>query len=105
MPFIRTVRGDIDPADLGACYSHEHVLCSPPPDVTDRDLEMDSELVAVQELTWFKQAGGHALVDMTPADYGRDAEGMTADIESDRHSHHRRDGTAQREVFRPHRQR
>jgi 5-phospho-D-xylono-1,4-lactonase len=76
MPFIRTVCGDIDPAQLGACYSHEHVLCSPPLDVTDRDLEMDSELVAVQELTWFKQAGGCALVDMTPADYGRNAPGM-----------------------------
>jgi 5-phospho-D-xylono-1,4-lactonase len=76
MPFIRTVCGDIDPADLGACYPHEHVLCIPPPDVTDRDLEMDSELAALQELTWFKQAGGRALVDMTPADYGRNAPGM-----------------------------
>jgi 5-phospho-D-xylono-1,4-lactonase len=76
MPFIRTVCGDIDPAQLGACYSHEHVLCSPPPDVTDRDLELDSELAALQELTWFKQAGGLALVEMTPADCGRNAPGM-----------------------------
>ncbi len=76
MTFIRTVCGDIDPAELGACYPHEHVLCVPPPDVTDRDLEMDSEAAAIQELTWFKQAGGRALVDMTPADYGRNAPGM-----------------------------
>jgi predicted metal-dependent phosphotriesterase family hydrolase len=76
MAFIRTVRGDIDPADLGVCYPHEHVLCSPPLDVPDRDLEMDSEAAALQELTWFKQAGGCALVDMTPADYGRNAPGM-----------------------------
>ncbi len=76
MPYIRTVLGDIDPAGLGVCYPHEHVLCSPPPDVTDRDLEMDSEAAAIQELTWFKQAGGCALVDMTPADYGRNAPGM-----------------------------
>jgi 5-phospho-D-xylono-1,4-lactonase len=76
MAFIRTVCGDIDLSDLGACYSHEHVLCVPPPDVTDRDLELDSELVAVQELTWFQQAGGRALVDMTPSDYGRNAPGM-----------------------------
>jgi 5-phospho-D-xylono-1,4-lactonase len=76
MPFIRTVRGDIDPAELGVCYPHEHVLCSPPLDVADRDLEMDSEAAAIQELTWFKQAGGSALVDMTPADYGRNAPGM-----------------------------
>jgi len=76
MSFVRTVRGDIDPSDLGVCYPHEHVLCSPPPDVTDRDLEMDSETAARQELTWFKQAGGCALVDMTPADYGRNAPGI-----------------------------
>jgi len=76
MAFIRTARGDIDPVGLGVCYPHEHVLCSPPPDVTDRDLEMDSEAAALQELTWFKQAGGRALVDMTPADYGRNAPGM-----------------------------
>ena len=60
MAFIRTVRGDIDPAELGACYPHEHVLCVPPPDVNDRDLEMDSELVAVQELTWSsRRVGAH----------------------------------------------
>ena len=76
MAYIRTVCSDIDPSELGACYSHEHVLCSLPPEVIDRDLELGSETAAIQELTWFKQAGGHALVDMTPADYGRDAKGM-----------------------------
>jgi predicted metal-dependent phosphotriesterase family hydrolase len=29
MPFLRTVRGDIEPEALGACYRHEHVLCAP----------------------------------------------------------------------------
>ena len=76
MAFIRTVCGDIDPSDLGVCYPHEHVLCAPPPDVSDRDLEMDSEAAALEELTRFKQAGGCALVDMTPADYGRNAPGL-----------------------------
>jgi 5-phospho-D-xylono-1,4-lactonase len=76
MAFIRTVCGDIARSDLGACYSHEHVLCSPPSHVTDRDLQLDSAAAAIQELTWFKQAGGRALVDMTPTDYGRSAEGM-----------------------------
>lgn len=76
MTFIRTVCGDIDPSDFGVCYPHEHVLCSPPADVPDRDLEMDSEAAALQELTWFKQAGGRALVDMSPADYGRNAPGL-----------------------------
>ncbi|HKZ82954.1 MAG TPA: phosphotriesterase-related protein [Anaerolineae bacterium] len=74
MSIIRTVRGDIAPFDFGVCYSHEHVLCRPP--VSDRDLVMDSEAAAIQELTWFRQAGGQSLVEMTPADYGRDAEGL-----------------------------
>ncbi len=41
MPYIRTVLGDIDPSDLGVCYPHEHVLCSPPSNVADRDLEKE----------------------------------------------------------------
>ncbi len=41
MPYIRTVLGDIDPSDLGVCYPHEHVLCAPPSNVADRDLEME----------------------------------------------------------------
>ncbi len=76
MAFIRTERGDINPVGLGACYAHEHVLCSPPPDAGDRDMELDSEAAALQELTWFRDAGGRALVDMTLADYGRNAPGL-----------------------------
>lgn len=76
MPFIRTVRGDIDPAEFGVCYPHEHVLCTPPANVTDRDLTMDSEDAALKELGWFQAAGGRSLVEMTPADYGRNAVGL-----------------------------
>lgn len=76
MRFIRTVLGDIDPTELGVCYPHEHVLCSPPATVKDRDLEMASESAAIQELTWFHQAGGRGLVELSPADYGRNAPGL-----------------------------
>ena len=76
MAFIRTVRGDIDPAEFGACYPHEHLLCRPPAHVTDLDLTLDSEAAAIQELTWFKQAGGRSLVELSPADYGREAQGL-----------------------------
>ncbi len=76
MAFIRTVRGDIEPAEFGVCYPHEHVLCTPPPNVTDRDLAMDSEEAAVKELGWFHEAAGRSLVEMTPADYGRNAAGL-----------------------------
>lgn len=76
MPIIRTVRGDITPDKLGICYPHEHVLGHPPDTQADPDLVLDSEEAAIQELTWFRQAGGRALVEVSPRDYGRDVEGL-----------------------------
>jgi phosphotriesterase-related protein len=76
MPFIRTVTGDIDPDQLGVCYPHEHVLGGPPLPDLDPDLTLDSEEAAIQELTYFRQAGGNALVEMSPIDYKRDVAGL-----------------------------
>lgn len=69
---IRTVLGDIEPRALGVTYMHEHVITHPPADVADRDLAMESIAAATRELTSFYLAGGRALVEMTPRDYGRD---------------------------------
>ncbi len=76
MSVIRTVSGDIAPEEFGVCYHHEHVLARPPSNVSDTDLTMDDRGVAIRELTWFRQAGGRALVEMSTVDYGRDVEGM-----------------------------
>jgi len=75
MSFIRTVLGDIDPAALGACYAHEHV-------VIDRsyatqlapDIFLPSVENGVRELLDFKAAGGGAMVDCMPCDAGRNVE-------------------------------
>lgn len=72
MGTIRTVLGDIEAAALGVTYMHEHVITHPPASVTDRDLAMESIAAATRELSHFYQAGGRALVEMTPRDYGRD---------------------------------
>ena len=64
------------PSEWGVCYPHENGVCRPPANVTDRDLTMDREDAAIKELTWFLAAGGRALVEMTPADYGRNAAGL-----------------------------
>lgn len=76
MPFIRTVTGDIDPGELGVCYAHEHVLGAPPFPGLDPDFTMDSEEAAIRELNWFREAGGNALVEMSPGDYQRNAAGL-----------------------------
>ncbi|WP_169239964.1 phosphotriesterase family protein [Candidatus Roseilinea sp. NK_OTU-006] len=73
---IRTVLGDIEPTALGLTYMHEHVITHPPADVADRDLAMESIAAATRELTSFFLAGGRALVEMTPRDYGRDPQAL-----------------------------
>jgi phosphotriesterase-related protein len=73
MTFIRTVTGDISPAELGACYPHEHLIGQPPANLATPDLTLDSQAAALQELRWFREAGGSAIVEMTTPDYGRNA--------------------------------
>lgn len=76
MMIIRTVNADIHPDELGVTYAHEHLITSPPSNVTDTDLKMDSEAAATIELATFKQAGGDTLIEMTTPEYGRQPEAM-----------------------------
>ena len=75
---IRTVLGDIDPQELGPCHMHEHLLGRPPEPYAsqDPDLILDDVAAALVDLTHLAQAGGRALVEMTPCDYGRDPAGL-----------------------------
>jgi len=70
---IRTVLGDISPADLGVTTCHEHLLWTVPEPYADEDpdLGFDSIPAAVAEMRHFKSAGGNALVEMTTAEIGR----------------------------------
>jgi 5-phospho-D-xylono-1,4-lactonase len=68
---VRTVRGDISPESLGVTYMHEHLYGCSPSEGTDLDLNLDSEAAAAHELLLFKQAGGGAIVEMSPQDYNR----------------------------------
>jgi predicted metal-dependent phosphotriesterase family hydrolase len=80
MPLIQTVLGPIQSVNLGATYSHDHLLFHPPApfDAQDPDLRLDSQEAAVQELKFFRQAGGRALVEMTTVEMGRDPLGLRA---------------------------
>ena len=75
MTFIRTVLGDIDPADLGVTYAHEHliidggraVLLQPDFDLSDVE-RMASEVATAAT------AGLRSVVDAMPCDAGRNVE-------------------------------
>jgi 5-phospho-D-xylono-1,4-lactonase len=74
MTFVRTVTGDIDPADLGITYAHEHLVIDPgratalAPDFDLSDVDrMVPEVMAAHEL------GLRAAVDAMPCDTGRNA--------------------------------
>lgn len=73
MSFIRTVAGDIDPDELGITYSHEHLIGRPDPQFLTPDLNFTDVAAATRELSFFREAGGRAIVEMTTPDYGRNA--------------------------------
>ncbi|MFR9806045.1 hypothetical protein ACL02T_27715 [Pseudonocardia sp. RS010] len=71
---VRTVRGDVDPTELGRVYCHEHLFTSPgyaagQPDTAD--LVLDDTEASAAELDIFRRAGGGTVVDLTCEEYGR----------------------------------
>ncbi len=74
MRTVRTVLGDIEPADLGITYAHEHVVIDGGPLVEgDPDFRLDSVDDAVAELAPARALGLGAIVDAMPGDLGRNA--------------------------------
>ncbi|MGH2702665.1 MAG: phosphotriesterase family protein [Actinomycetota bacterium] len=78
MPTVRTVLGDLDAAELGRTYCHEHLLTRPGPRFTadDDDLVLDDPARSIAELQSFKSLGGGAVVEVTTPEFGRDAFGL-----------------------------
>ena len=72
---IRTIRGDIAPADLGPCDAHEHLFLVTPAQPGD---EFSDVAKAIEEARTLVAAGGRALVDWTPLGLGRDLDGLHA---------------------------
>ena len=70
---VRTVRGDIEPGDLGACDAHEHLFLVTPAQPGDEFADVDK---AIAEARTLVDAGGRALVDWTPIGLGRDLDGL-----------------------------
>ena len=70
---VRTVLGDVDPADLGPCDAHEHLFLDTPAQPGEEFLDRDK---AVDEGRTLADAGARALVDWTPLGLGRDLDGL-----------------------------
>ncbi len=69
-PAVRTVLGDIAPADLGVCDAHDHLFLRSP-QLPGQELD-DAEATAA-ELSAFRAAGGGAVIQWTPYGMGRRA--------------------------------
>jgi 5-phospho-D-xylono-1,4-lactonase len=72
---IRTIRGDIAPAELGPCDAHEHLFLVTPAQPGD---EFADVAKAIEEARTLVAAGGRALVDWTPLGLGHDLDGLHA---------------------------
>ena len=70
---ISTVRGDIQPAELGRTNVHEHLLMRSP---LLRGEELDNLERSAAEASEMHNAGIDALVELTPIGLGRDPHGI-----------------------------
>jgi predicted metal-dependent phosphotriesterase family hydrolase len=74
MAFVRTVAGDVDPAQIGFTLPHEHTVCHLwriPERFDYWELTADEDLISA-ELARFRDAGGTCIADVTLAGIGRD---------------------------------
>ena len=73
---IMTVLGPIAPEQMGITQTHEHLLVDFYEFVRDYGAILDDEDVAVEELGYFKRAGGRGIVDVSMIDVGRNPLGL-----------------------------
>jgi 5-phospho-D-xylono-1,4-lactonase len=73
-PFIATVLGPIDPAEVDYVDAHEHLVAHAPAEVVaeDADLALDEPERVVADLEALRSSGRPCIVEMTTIDYGRD---------------------------------
>jgi 5-phospho-D-xylono-1,4-lactonase len=68
---VMTVRGWIDPAELGITAAHNHIWIEPVPGVPPGFPRLDDQEAILEELLDYRQAGGSAIVDCQPSGCGR----------------------------------
>ncbi|MEU9040243.1 MULTISPECIES: phosphotriesterase [unclassified Kitasatospora] len=70
---VRTVLGDLDPAELGVTDSHDHLFIRSP---LLPGQELDDPAAAEEVLRAYAAAGGRTLVQWTPFGMGRGADSL-----------------------------
>lgn len=75
-PLAITVRGELDPAEMGRTMSHEHIFVDNWAMTFDYDFILDSEPLAVVEVDRYGKAGGGTICDTTVRGIGRNPEGL-----------------------------
>ena len=79
MPFVRTVLGDILPAEMGLTYSHEHIIIEEGfVTMGNKDFILNDVHKVSEELHQFYNAGGRTVVDTMPAACGRNVMKLSA---------------------------
>ena len=68
---VMTVRGWVDPAELGITDAHNHIWIEPVPGVPPGFPRLDDEAAILEELRDYRQAGGGSIVDCQPSGCGR----------------------------------
>jgi predicted metal-dependent phosphotriesterase family hydrolase len=77
MSFISTVTGRIDPAQLGPTDCHDHLFIrGGMPVLRYPDFRLDDYDKIRADTAEFHVAGGRAIIEMSPIDWGRDAMSM-----------------------------
>lgn len=75
MTFVRTVLGDIDPADLGVTYAHEHLIIDGGrPVQMDPEFDLSDVASMAIEVEGAMSLGLRSVIDAMPCDAGRSAE-------------------------------
>ncbi|MDQ6817208.1 MAG: hypothetical protein M3018_07350 [Actinomycetota bacterium] len=75
-PSVVTVRGLIDPAELGTTLSHDHLLCDSWAVTQSYEFVVDDEALAIEEAKHFRAKGGNAIIDPTNIGLGRNPEAL-----------------------------
>jgi phosphotriesterase-related protein len=75
-PTVHTVRGPVEPADLGRVLMHEHLVCDVYRVTGVLNHVLNDVALAIEELAPARAAGVTALVECTTVDMGRDVAAL-----------------------------